>query len=60
MAEPINLNKARKLKERLKRRSQASENVVKHGRTKEQKAVDLARACKAANHLDAHRTTKDD
>jgi fumarate hydratase class II len=59
MAEPINLNKARKLKERLKRRSHASENVVKHGRTKEQKALDLARARKAANHLDAHRT-KDD
>jgi fumarate hydratase class II len=59
MAQPINLNKARKLKERLKRRSQAAENVVKHGRTKEQKALDLARARKAKSHLDAHRT-KDD
>jgi len=40
MAEPINLNKARKAKARADKSQRASENRVKHGRTKAEKQRD--------------------
>lgn len=45
MAEPINLNKARKAKTRAAKERRASENRVKFGRTKAEKNRDtLAKA----------------
>lgn len=40
MAEPINLNKARKAKARADKSQRASENRIKHGRTKAEKQRD--------------------
>lgn len=40
MAEPINLNKARKAKARAEKEQRATENRIKHGRTKAQKQRD--------------------
>ena len=39
MAEPINLNKARKASERTAEKKQAGENRVRFGRTKGEKTV---------------------
>lgn len=40
MAEPINLNKARKAKARAEKEQRATENRIKHGRTKAEKQRD--------------------
>lgn len=50
----VNLNKARKARDKLKKKTQASENVSKFRRTKAQKSLEEARAEKAARDLDAH------
>jgi hypothetical protein len=52
MAEPINLNKARKAKSRAQKEQQASENRVKFGRTKAQKAADEAGRDKLRKKID--------
>ncbi len=52
MAEPVNLSRARKAKDRLLARRQADENAVKFGLTKAQKAVSMAQAEKAKRDLD--------
>lgn len=53
MAEPINLNRARKAKARVDAEAKAVENRVRFGRTKAEKTLDQARAEKAARDLDA-------
>ncbi len=53
MAEPINLNRARKAKARTQGEAKAAENRVRFGRTKAEKTLDQARAGKAARDLDA-------
>ncbi len=55
MAEPVNLNRERKARERAKKRAQADENAVKFGRTKAEKALEQARADKARAALEAHK-----
>lgn len=52
MAELINLNQARKAKNRLSTRQKADENAAKFGLTKAQKAIDLATSEKAKRDLD--------
>ncbi len=52
MAEPINLNKARKAKARADRQKRASENRIKHGRTKAEKQRDALAAKRAEKTLD--------
>lgn len=52
MAQIINLNKARKKKAREAASAQADANRVKFGRTKEQKALDVAQAKEAEHRLD--------
>lgn len=52
MADPINLNKARKAKSRAQKEQQASENRVKFGRTKAQKAADEAGRDKLRKKID--------
>lgn len=52
-ADPINLNKARKAREKSTAKVQAAQNRVKFGRPKAETALEKARADKAARTLDA-------
>lgn len=56
MAKIVNLNKARKVRDRAEKRAQADENAVKFGLTKAQKDLNKARAEKSARDLDGHET----
>lgn len=56
MSNLINLNKARKARAKTRKRAEADENAVRHGRTKAQKTLDKANADKANRDLDGHRT----
>ncbi len=53
MAEPINLNRARKAKARTDAQAKAAENRVKFGRTKAERTLAEALRAKAAKGLDA-------
>ena len=55
MAELVNLGRARKQRERMKKRTEGDENAVKFGRTRTQKAAEKSAADKARKTLDAHR-----
>ncbi len=55
MTEPINLNKARKARDRVKKKAQADENAVKFGRTKAQRILEAAQSDKMRAALDRHR-----
>ncbi len=55
MTEPINLNKARKARDRVKKKAQADENAVKFGRTKAQRVLEAAQSDKMRAALDRHR-----
>jgi hypothetical protein len=55
MATPINLNKARKDRDRSSRKARADENAVKFGQSKEQKERLKAQAEKIARNLEAHK-----
>ena len=55
MSKITNLSRARKDRARRAKRETANENAVKFGRTKAQKALEEARAGKAARDHDAHR-----
>ena len=52
VAEPINLNKARKAKARAAGKAQAAENRVAFGRTKGEKAVSKLEAERARRELE--------
>lgn len=52
---PINLNRARKARARIKKARQADENAVKFGRTKAERTCDAAAADLMRARLDAHR-----
>jgi hypothetical protein len=60
MAEVVNLNKARKTRDRAAKRAEADTNAVKFGRTKAERTLEKARADKTARDLDAHRREGDD
>ena len=53
MAEPINLNRARKAKARTEEEARAVQNRAKFGRTKAERQLQEARADKAVRDLDA-------
>ena len=55
MAEPINLNKARKARARSEAEATAARNRALHGLTKAEKAAAEAASAKAAQALDAHK-----
>lgn len=55
MTQPVNLNRFRKEKARAEKRRAGDENAAKHGRSKAERALDLARAEKARRDLDGHR-----
>lgn len=52
MAKIVNFRNFIKDKDRARRARAASENAAKHGRTKEERALDKARADKLVNDLD--------
>ena len=52
MAEIVNLNRARKAKDRISYRAKADENAAKFGVTKAEKTLQTAKADKAKRNLD--------
>lgn len=52
MSDIVNLNKARKLRDRARKKAQAAENSVTFGMSKAQKKAQATRADKAARDLD--------
>jgi len=55
MAEIINLNRARKTKERAKKRKTADQNAQQFGRTKGEKKRDDLISAKAKDQVDQHK-----
>jgi phage protein D len=51
----INLNRARKVRDRRAEKAQADANALKHGRTKAQRLLEVAQAEKAKRSLDQAR-----
>lgn len=54
MSKIVNLRQSRKSKLREEARAKADANAARHGRTKEDKAREVAEAKKAARQLDGH------
>ncbi|MEL7255467.1 MAG: DUF4169 family protein [Pseudomonadota bacterium] len=52
---PINLNKARKARAKVKKRAQADENASYFGRNKAEKARDAAEVHSLKSKLDQHK-----
>lgn len=52
MADIVNLNQARKARDKVRKRRQADENAVKFGRTKATKKLEKTRADKERRDLD--------
>ena len=48
----VNLNKARKARDRAEEKAQADANALKHGRTKAERLLEAAQAEKARRALD--------
>lgn len=48
----VNLNRARKARDRSAEKAQADANAAKHGRTRAERAIEAARAEKARRALD--------
>ena len=59
MAEIVNLRQAKKQAARKAARSAADANAARFGRSKAERALEEARAEKAASNLDAHRRETD-
>ncbi|OYU18515.1 MAG: hypothetical protein CFE34_10085 [Rhodobacteraceae bacterium PARR1] len=55
MADIINLRAKRKAADRKAARAQGDANAAKFGRTKAERALEAARAAKAARALDGHK-----
>lgn len=60
MGEVVNLNKARKARDKATAKDEARQNRAKFGRTKGQKDIEKARADKAERALDGARRETDD
>lgn len=59
MVEPINLNKARKARDKARKEAEATANRAKFGRTKTQKSADRLNEEAAARRLDGARREMD-
>jgi hypothetical protein len=55
MSDPVNLNKARKARAKIKKRVQADENAVIFGLSKEKRTLEKARVLQEKSKLDAHK-----
>jgi len=60
MGEIVNLRRARKIAKRREDAARAAENRFAHGRTKNERALEEARAEKSRRELDAHRLETED
>lgn len=60
MTTPINLNKARKAREKADAEQRAKENRAKFGRTKAEKKLEAAKAEKQAKLTEAHKRERPD
>lgn len=58
MADIINLNKVRKLKERSDAERRAAENRIRFGRSKDEKQRERNETAEAARKLDGHKLDK--
>jgi len=56
MAKVVNLNHFRKQQTHVADKARADENAVQFGRSKAVKNRETAKAAKAKNHLDGHKT----
>ena len=59
MADLVNLRRARKTQERMRRQQAAAESRVRHGRSLAERALDETEREIANAHLDAHKLAKD-
>jgi hypothetical protein len=55
MAEIVNLNKKRKIKNGLAKEKKAAENRIKFGRTKKERQIAKLESERDARHLDVHK-----
>ncbi|MCM2561338.1 DUF4169 family protein [Lutimaribacter sp. EGI FJ00015] len=55
MKQVVNLNKARKARDKSRKKALADENAVKYGRSKAAKQRDTAQSARDAQRLDAHK-----
>ena len=55
MSKVINLNKARKTRDKAEKRASADRNAARHGRSKAEKALDKSVTERAERDLDGHR-----
>ena len=55
MSEVINLNQQRKARARTEKDKKASENRLKHGRTKDEKKLEKLKSEKLERHLEGHK-----
>ena len=58
-ADPINLRRARKIKDRAQREQDAAEKRRQFGRTKTEKQIEAANRDRAERKIDGHRLQKD-
>lgn len=59
MSTPINLNKARKARDKADAKARADANAVKFGRTKAERIAEAAREDRAKRLLDGHQRDDD-
>jgi len=60
MGKPVNLNRFRKQKARAEKKARADQNVVKHGRTKTEKARDKAGEARDKTLIEQHKLDRGD
>ena len=60
MAEIVNLNRARKERDRSEKQDKAAENRIAFGRTKAEKSLAKSKVEAAKRHVDGHRRSTND
>ncbi len=55
MSTPFNLNKARKARAKADKKARAAQNVVKHGRSKGERAAEARADAAHVSRLDGHK-----
>lgn len=60
MSEPVNLNKARKARDRAQAKTEAGANRLRFGRTKAERQAAATEQARASRDLEGHRRAPDD
>lgn len=55
MGKPVNLNQARKARDKARKKAQADENAARFGRTRAERLLEETREKRAREVLDQHR-----